>query len=292
MNPATTLAFAGSRLDRADNVRSDPETLAALMRDGARLLQLDGLLPTLGDDDALQWAPLESASDGQELVFLGVSDGRGMFAAVPQEGDTAPAYAIRNVWEVLGRLSPDDLATYGGARSLVDWHARHRFCARCGGATKIAKGGWQRNCTRCQAQHFPRVDPVAIMLVEHDDKLLLARQAHWPPRRYSALAGFIEPGESIEEAVAREVLEESGIRVRDVRYVANQPWPFPSQLMIGCHAFADNTDLVIDTTELEEAHWFTREEIDAAMAGDENGRLLMPPSVAIAYQLLKWWLEQ
>lgn len=292
MNIATAVAFAGSRLDRADHVRADPERLAALKASGAQLLRLDGLLPILGADGALQWVPIEHAQDAAELVFLGLFEGRGMFAAVPDEGDNAPAYAIRNVWDVLGRLNPDDLATYGGARSLVDWHARHRFCARCGAMTQIAKGGWQRSCTRCDAQHFPRVDPVAIMLVEHDGKLLLARSAHWPERRYSALAGFVEPGESIEEAVEREVFEEAGVRVRDVRYVSNQPWPFPSQLMIGCHAFADGAELRIDTTELEVADWFTREEIAAAMAGDQNGRLLPPTSVAIAYQLLQWWLEQ
>ena len=292
MNVATTIAFGGSRLDRADHVRADPARLAALKNSSARLLRLEGLMPVLDEDGALQWGSLDEAGEDAELVFLGLIDGRGMFAAVPDVGDTAPAYAIRNVWQVLGQLSPADLATYGGARSLVDWHARHRFCARCGNPTAITKGGWQRNCTRCDAQHFPRVDPVAIMLVEHEGKLLLARQSHWPPRRYSALAGFIEPGETIEEAVAREVFEESGVQVRDVRFVANQPWPFPSQLMIGCHAYAENTDLVIDTTELEEAHWFTRDEISAAMAGDESGRLLMPPSVAIAYQLMKWWLEQ
>jgi NAD+ diphosphatase len=292
VNLLTAIAFAGSRLDRADHVRADPERLAALRAKGARLLRLDGLMPVLDEDGALQWDTLPETGDGAELVFLGLIDGRGMFAAVPEKGDTAPAYAIRDVWSVLNRMSADDLATYGGARSLVDWHARHRFCARCGGTTRLAKGGWQRDCMQCEAPHFPRVDPVAIMLVEHQDKLLLARQTHWPERRYSALAGFVEPGETIEEAVAREVFEEAGVRVRDVRYISNQPWPFPSQLMIGCHAFVDDAELEIDTTELEEVYWFTREEVAAAMAGDENGRLLTPPSVAIAYQLLQWWLKQ
>jgi NAD+ diphosphatase len=292
VNLVTAIAFAGSRLDRADHVRADPERLAALRAKGARLLRLDGLMPVLDEDGALQWDPLPETGDDTELVFLGLIDGRAMFAAVPETGDTAPAYANRDVWPVLNRMSADDLATYGGARSLVDWHARHRFCARCGGATRLAKGGWQRDCTQCEAPHFPRVDPVAIMLVEHEGRLLLGRQAHWPPRRYSALAGFVEPGETIEEAVAREVFEEAGVRVRDVRYISNQPWPFPSQLMIGCHAFADDAELEIDTTELEEVYWFTREEVAAAMAGDENGRLLTPPSVAIAYQLLQWWLKQ
>ena len=291
MNIATAIAFAGSRLDRADHIRSDPERLAALRANGARLLRLDGLVPTLDEDGALQWGGLDEAA-GAELVFLGLIDGRGMFAAVPEAGDMAPAYASPNVWPLLGRMSAEDLATYGGARSLVDWHARHRFCARCGATTRLTKGGWQRDCTRCDAQHFPRVDPVAIMLVEHDRRLLLGRSTRFPPRRYSALAGFVEPGESIEEAVAREVFEEAGVKVRDVRYVSSQPWPFPSQLMIGCHAFADSAELVIDTTELEEVYWFTREEIAAAIAGDESGRLLTPPSVAIAHQLLRWWLEQ
>jgi NAD+ diphosphatase len=291
VNVAAAIAFAGSRLDRADHVRSDPERLEALKTSAARLLRLDGLMPRLDEDDALQWGALDEAGNC-ELVFLGLLDERAVFAPVPASGDSAPAYAIREIWPLLTRLSPEDLATYGGARSLVDWHARHRFCARCGAPTKLAKGGWQRDCTRCDAQHFPRVDPVTIMLVEHEGKLLLGRQPRFPPRRFSALAGFVEPGEAIEDAVAREVFEEAGVRVRDVRYVSSQPWPFPSQLMIGCHAFADSPELVIDTTELEEAHWFTREEIAAAMAGDENGRLLTPPSVAIAHQLLQWWLTQ
>lgn len=291
MNLATAIAFAGSRLDRADHVRANPERLAALKTNGARLLRLDGFVPVLDEDDALQWGALDEAG-GAELVFLGLIDGRGMFAVVPEAGDMTPAHASPDLWPLLGRMSAEDLATYGGARSLIDWHARHRFCARCGGTTRLAKGGWQRDCTRCDAQHFPRVDPVAIMLVEHEGCLLLGRAARFPPRRYSALAGFVEPGESIEEAVGREVFEEAGVRVRDVRYVSSQPWPFPSQLMIGCHAFADSPELEIDTTELEEVHWFTREEISAAMAGDESGRLLPPPSVAIAHQLLQWWLEQ
>jgi NAD+ diphosphatase len=291
VNLAAAIAFAGSRLDRADHIRADPARLAALKANGARLLRLDGLTPALDGDGALQWDALDEAAEA-ELVFLGLLDGRGMFAAVPETGDTMPAQASPDVWPLLNRMSADDLATYGGARSLVDWHTRHRFCARCGGATRLAKGGWQRDCTRCEAQHFPRVDPVAIMLVEHRGKLLLGRQERWPPRRYSALAGFVEPGESIEEAVAREVFEEAGVRVRDVRYVSSQPWPFPSQLMIGCHAFADSAELDIDTTELEEADWFSREEIAAAMAGGEDGRLAPPPSVAIAHQLLRWWLEQ
>ena len=198
------------------------------------------------------------------------------------------------LWTALARLDPADMAMYGGAKMLVDWHARHRFCARCGGETALAKGGWQRNCQNqtCAAEHFPRVDPVTIMLVEHEGQLLLGRQYRFPPRNYSALAGFVEPGETIEEAVAREVFEEAGLVVRDVRYIASQPWPFPSSLMIGCHAMADSAALTIDTVELEDARWFTRAEVAQAMQGDPVAPLAVPPGRAIAHQLLRWWLEQ
>jgi NAD+ diphosphatase len=298
MSGSGAIAFAGSQMDRADHIRSDPERLEGLKGPQANLLLLDGLAPVLGADGQLAWGGLKDAPEGAELVFLGIRGGLGCFAAVPAEGSTDPAYspqeAMRKTWAMIGLMSEEDLAIYGGARSLVDWHARHRFCAKCGNPTMLAKGGWQRNCINdaCKGEHFPRVDPVTIMLVEHDGKLLLGRQPRFPPRRFSALAGFIEPGEGVEEAVAREVFEEAGIRVRDISYIASQPWPFPSQLMIGCHAYAESAELKIDTTELEEAHWFTREEIAAAMAGDEDGRLLTPPSVAIAHSLLEWWLDR
>lgn len=289
-----SIAFSGARLERDDHLRNDPDALAGLMNWRARLLRLDGLDPVIAEDGSLEWGTLADADPEAELVFLGLADGRACFAQVSPEliGSTAPGSP--RVWAAMATLSPVELATYGGARSLVDWHARHRFCARCGTPTVLAKGGWQRNCRNdaCKAEHYPRVDPVTIMLVEHEGQLLLGRQPRFPPRRFSALAGFVEPGETIEEAVAREVLEEAGVRVRDVSYIASQPWPFPSSLMIGCHAFAETSELTVDTTELEEAHWFTREEVAAAMAGDESGRLLTPPSVAIAHHLLKWWLER
>jgi NAD+ diphosphatase len=198
----------------------------------------------------------------------------------------------------MGLLSPADLAVYGAAKALVDWHARHRFCARCGHGTELRKGGWQRSCTNpaCKADHFPRVDPVTIMTVEHEGRLLLGRQPRFPPRRYSALAGFVEPGETVEEAVAREISEEAGLVVRDVRYVASQPWPFPSSLMIACHAVTDSADLTIDRTELDDARWFTRDEVIAAMVQQVNGcddaAFIAPPPFAIAHHLLVWWLKQ
>lgn len=286
------IAFAGSQLDRADHIRTDPAALEGLMNWRARLLKLDGLDPVISPESTLEWGTLADAEPESELVFLGLADGRGCFAEVQTKLQGSVAPANPRVWAAMAALSPDELATYGGARSLVDWHARHRFCARCGAPTKLAKGGWQRSCEGCGAEHFPRVDPVTIMLVEHDGRLLLGRQPRFPPRRFSALAGFVEPGESIEEAVAREVLEEAGVRLGPVSYIASQPWPFPSSLMIGCYAQALDDALTIDTTELDEADWFTREEVAAAMAGDEGGRFIAPPPHAIAHHLMQWWLDR
>lgn len=284
------LSFTGSRLDRADHVRADPERLAGYMNWKARVLALDGLIPALDDSNRLVWGTLADVPEDAELCFLGLDEGKACFAAVPPRGDATPRMANPQLWSLMATLPPDDLALYGGARSLTDWHARHRFCAQCGGDTKLAKGGWQRNCTACEASHFPRTDPVTIMLVEHGGRLMLGRGLGWPEGRFSALAGFVEPGESIEEAVAREVLEEAGVRVRDVTYVASQPWPFPSQLMIGCHSHTDSDELTIDETEMAEVEFFTRAQVQAAMAGD--GPFVAPPPHAIAHHLMQWWIEQ
>ena len=284
------LAFTGSRLDRADHVRADPERLAGYMNWKARVLALDGLMPAIGDDGGLVWGTLADAPEDAELCFLGLDEGKACFAAVPPKGDASPRMANPRLWSLMATLRPDDLAIYGGARSLTDWHARHRFCAACGGATKLAKGGWQRDCTACGASHFPRTDPVTIMLVEYQGKLMLGRGLGWPEGSFSALAGFVEPGESIEEAVNREVLEEAGITVRDVSYIASQPWPFPSQLMIGCHSHANSDELTIDETEMAEINFYTREEVEAALAG--NGPFRCPPRHAIAHHLMQWWVKR
>lgn len=288
------IAFAGSRLDRADHVRADPQALIALQDWRARLLLLHGLDPRVDAEGALAWGSLADADPAAELVFLGLDPvGKGCFAPVPLVGSLAPGNP--RMWLALAALGADDLATYGTARSLVNWHARHRFCAVCGAPTALAKGGWQRNCTACSAEHFPRVDPVTIMLVQHEDNLLLGRQPRFPEGNYSALAGFVEPGESIEEAVAREVLEEAGVRVRDVTYIASQPWPFPSNLMIGCLAHADDPALTVDKTELEDARWFTRAEVAEAMdlagRGERGGAFNVPGRQAIAHHLMRWWLD-
>ena len=289
----SAIAFAGAGLDRADHIRSDPAALEALMDWRARLLRLDGLDPVIDPEGQLAWGTLGDAAPGSELVFLGLGEGKACFAEVPPTLTGSVAPANPRLWAAMAALDAAELATYGGARALVDWHARHRFCARCGAGTVLAKGGWQRNCTSrdCTAEHYPRVDPVTIMLVEHQGQVLLGRQPRFPPKRFSALAGFVEPGETIEEAVAREIHEEAGVRVRDVTYVASQPWPFPSSLMIACHSHCDDPALTIDMTELDEADWFTRDEVVHAMSGDEAARFIAPPPFAVAHHLLKWWLE-
>lgn len=289
---AAPLAFTGHDLDRDDHTRADPGRLAAMRaRADARLLALDGVMPRF-DDGELLTTDLSGVTADTELIYLGLRDGTPLFVAVPGEGDMRQAVTMRETMMALMQLPPAELALFGGARSIADWHARHRFCAQCGGPTTIAKGGWQRSCEACEAQHFPRVDPVAIMLVEHDGCLLVGRGRGWPERSYSALAGFIEPGESIEEAVNREVLEEVGVGVRDVTYIASQPWPFPSQLMIGCHGYADRRELTIDETEIEDARWFTREDVADAIANPRDAEsFLPPPRTAIAHHLLQHWLE-
>jgi NAD+ diphosphatase len=292
------IAFAGSRIDRADHVRASPEALRRQMNGTARLMKLDGLDPVMDEDGKLEWATLADAHPDSELVFLGLDGERRCFAEVQPGIVGSGAPAGPRSWAAMQYLGAEDLAMYGGARSIVGWHARHRFCAQCGAPTELAKGGWQRDCTRenCRAEHFPRVDPVTIMIVEHDDSLLLGRQPRFPEGNYSALAGFVEPGETLEEAVARETLEEAGVAVRDVSYVFSQPWPYPSSLMIGCHAYADDPAITIDKTELDDARWFSREDVEDALEAidrGEQGRAFgCPPRFAIAHMLMRWWVEK
>lgn len=285
------LGFIGARIDRSDHRRTDAAWLDdARTRPTSRCLSLNGLDP-IPCADGLTWTAAAFVPDDTALIFIGVDDD-GNACFVPE---AAPAARIdgrsRTAMRVLPMLPSDQAALYGGARSLVDWHARHRFCAACGGATVLAKGGWQRTCTACSAEHFPRVDPVTIMLALHGDRALVGRQHGYPPRMYSALAGFVEPGESLEEAVARELFEEAGVRANDVRYVTSQPWPFPSSLMIGCMADVADAALTLDTTEIEDAIWITRDEAAAALAHAPDAPFHAPPSLAIAHHLLRYWIE-
>ncbi len=279
------IGFTGATLERVDHERDDPTAFArALAHPGARLLVLNGLAPPV-EGDRLALVPMDPARG--DALLLGNLDGAPLFAI----GDgiaTAPAMRSPTLMTTLAAMPVGEAALYGIARSLIDWHVRHGFCANCGRATAVSRAGWARACGTCAAQHFPRTDPVVIMAVEHGDRVLLGRQPSWPPGRYSTLAGFVEVGESIEEAVTREVLEEAGVRVGAVRYVASQPWPFPSQLMIGCIAVAEDDRLRVDTAELEDAFWATRAEVRAALSG-ETGRFIAPPAYAIAHSLLAAW---
>jgi NAD+ diphosphatase len=284
--------FTGSTLDRADLIRTDPDRLAEMTASlSARLLALDGIDPVLDDHGMLVWKSLADADPDGELVFLGLDDGKPRFAEVRPDLPEAASRSMA-IFRMLDILPTDQAGTYAAARSLIDWHLRHGFCARCGTPTAMFRGGWGRSCGVCQAEHFPRVDPVVIMLAEHDGRVLVGRQPRYPARRYSALAGFLEPGESIEEAVARELHEEAGLRTTSVRYIVSQPWPFPSSLMMACVAQAADDALTIDYTELEDAFWVTRDEVAASMAGDPDARFLPPPPYAIAHTLFRWWLDQ
>jgi NAD+ diphosphatase len=184
-------------------------------------------------------------------------------------------------------LSVDATAILGQAKALIDWHKRHGFCPNCGTKTLFADGGYRRHCPACGADHFPRTDPVVIMLATHGDVCLVGRSPRFAKGMFSALAGFIEPGETIEEAVAREVFEEAGVRVRNVTYFAAQPWPFPSSLMIGCFAEAETRDIRIDTNELAEAFWLEKSKLQALFSSQPVDGLTIPPPIAIAHHLLK-----
>ncbi|WP_243453860.1 NAD(+) diphosphatase [Sandaracinobacteroides saxicola] len=290
------MGFTGSPLDRADHIRRDAEAVAvARMHPAARWLVLDELRPVIDVSRAgfdLFWARRSEIPDGPG-VFLGLdADGAPRFAV------SGPAKEIIEDFDaelvdaraVAMRLADGRAAIVAQARSLLDWHARHRFCANCGAETKPAKAGYSRECGGCGAEHFPRTDPVAIMLALREDLALVGRQPRFPKGFFSALAGFVEPGESLEEAVMRELHEEAGIRTSNVRYVGSQPWPFPSSLMIGAFADADGFELAIDGEEIEEARWVSRAEVAAALAG--TGSWMAPPPMAIAHHLLAAWVAE
>jgi NAD+ diphosphatase len=279
--------FTGAGIDRADHLRLDEARLAALAaHEAARLLQLAALDPVVDEQGRLAWTALAGLEAEAELIFLGLAGDAPLFAPlVPVE----PGQRAWAVFSIVSRMAPEDAAIWGAARSLLEWHSRHGFCGRCGAPTRSFRGGWGRRCTGCALEHFPRVDPVVIMLAEHEGRVLLGRQPQYPPGRYSALAGFVEPGESIEEAVAREIWEEARLEVANVGYVASQPWPFPGQLMIACIAEAASSDVTLDRNELEDAIWADRAEVAAALAGEADAPFLAPPPFAIAHTLLFHW---
>lgn len=281
--------FTGSPLARVDHLRDDAQAVAAMRADpAARLLAMDGLDPVVRADGRLCWVPLPAAAG--PLALLGLIDGSPRFAALSDATGAASPSRSPALFRMLGELPAGDAATYAAARSLVDWHARHGFCPRCGGPTEAFRAGWARRCTADGSEHFPRTDPVVIMLAEHDGRVLVGRQRQFPAGRYSALAGFVEVGESVEEAVARELHEEAGVRATSVRYLASQPWPFPSSLMLACVAPVESDAITLDDKELEDAMWVTRDEVAASLAETPGARFLAPPPYAIANTLFRRWL--
>jgi len=297
--------FAGNPLDRGSERRRDAGWIASLLEEPTtRLIPLRDLRPSIrnGGQMALDWQPVgpwrEVIAASATLAFLGIADGQAYFALDATGADQPPDPAIENidVRTLAPLISGPEAAILAEARSVVDWHARHRFCAQCGTPSEIAAGGWTRHCPSCKAHHFPRVDPVVIMLTVRGEYALLGRGRRRPGARFSCLAGFMEPGETLEDAVRREVREESGIHCGRVRYLASQPWPFPSTLMMGFLTEALTEDITVDPEELVEARWFSRDEVRdmvaRAAAGDPDPATTVPSlpgPVAIAHQICRRW---
>ncbi len=311
--------FSGAPLDRVSDRRENVAFLNACRADRkakAVLIARDMPILSKGDRVALHPMSLAEALGGSVTeVLLGLElSGAPVFAmllpdsSVEQRADHSDGFLDRRELIVPGRddLEPIDLrsvaaqglvtsatvAILGQAKAIVHWHAKHGFCPNCGAPSRVTAGGWRRECDACKTQHFPRTDPVVIMLAVDGEDCLLGRQARFPKGMYSALAGFIEPGETVEEAVRREIHEESGIACGAVRYIASQPWPFPSSLMIGCLVEATSREIKIDGQELEDARWFGREEVRAMFEKRHPTGIAAPNRMAIAHHLLKFWLEE
>jgi NAD+ diphosphatase len=305
LGPKPRLGYAASSIERATERRADAAALAALENEPhARAYLVAGeqviLKNTAAVADPLFTFP-EARALGRatEIVFLGLCRSAPRFA-IALESQVADTLKARDEFVVIdlrsiavrGLVEADHLAALAEGKALLNWHGRHRFCSTCGAATEIVEGGWRRDCPSCKAQHFPRTDPVVIMLAVEGERCVLGRSYRFQAGMWSCLAGFVEPGEAIEDAVRRETREEAGIICGRVRYFASQPWPFPTSLMIGCHAEALSRDIVIDRTELDDARWFEREEVASMLLRCHPDGLTTPPSMAIAYHIIRAWVEE
>jgi NAD+ diphosphatase len=286
-------------LDRDHDKRNDDAWLSARLVDPST-----EFIPLWQQQNLLTVEPVAAARPGpdavadiipraESVIYLGSHEGRACFALGLSKDENAPFTGLgkwSNIRMVSELLTPDDWAVLGYARAMVYWHERHRFCGVCGSATVSVLGGYVRRCTNtaCAIEHYPRTDPCIIVLVYSGERCLLGRQGSWPAGRYSTLAGFIEPGENTERAVAREVYEEAGVRVREVRYFGSQPWPFPASLMVGFHAEASSEDIHLHDGELADARWFTRQELREALDSSKVG---LPMRAAISYSLIAAWFN-
>ncbi|GJD30135.1 NADH pyrophosphatase [Methylobacterium adhaesivum] len=280
-------------------VRHSAESLApvpSLTEPGARLVAMAGDRVVLGDGSALL-DPARIAPEGI-LLFLGRLDGVPVFAtALPPERaeafEAVPGFATNDLRSLAaeGGVAPHELGLLATAKSLLSWHARNGFCAQCGTPTVPAAGGYRRDCAACDTHHFPRTDPVVIMLIQRGERCLLGRSPRFKEAMYSCLAGFLEPGETIEAAVRRETFEEVGLRIGAVAYHTSQPWPFPASLMIGCIAEALDEAITLDAQELTDARWLTRDDVAAMIAGGHPEGLTVPPSMAIAHALMRAFVD-
>jgi NAD+ diphosphatase len=305
LGPRPRLAFAGSRIERAADRRADAVALAALARDSAsRSYLISGDVVALkkktgGHDPVFEAAEALGLGDPTEVIFLGLLDGAARFAlalaptaiASLQVRPDIELIDLRSM-AVRGLIDNDHLAAVAEGKALLNWHARHRFCPNCGAATRAVEGGWRRDCASCRSLHFPRTDPVVIMLATAGERCVLGRSHRFQSGMWSCLAGFVEPGETVEEAVRRETHEEAGIVCGRVAYFASQPWPFPMSLMIGCLAQARSHAIVVDRTELDDARWFEREEVALMLAGQHPQGFSAPQPHAIAHHILRAWVEK
>jgi NAD+ diphosphatase len=304
LGPPPRLGYTPSPIDRAAGWRGDAAALGKLLADArAGAYAIGGELVVLkvrgeGGEPLLTPAEARALGASGDAVFLGLADGAprfgfGLDAQAIEPLKTRGDLKIIDLRSIAaqGMVDAQHLPALAEAKALIGWHARHRFCPNCGAPTAVAQAGWRRDCPSCGAEHFPRTDPVVIMLAIAEERCILGRSRRFAPTMWSCLAGFCEPGESIEEAVRREVLEESGIACGRVKYFASQPWPFPSSIMIGCVAQALSETLVIDREELEDARWFMREELALMLKRQHPQGLTTPPPVAIAHHIIRSFVE-
>jgi len=290
---ASSFAFVDGALDRAEHIRNDEARLAALWPD-ARLLLLDAEGHALADAEGAPQARAGAVRGARDpgAVLLGLDEGGRAWFAVAADAQDAEGATRVDLRTAAATWPVREATAFAQARAVLHWRARHRFCGACGRALAYERAGWLGRCTQCGIEHYPRTDPAVIVAVSDGTRLLLGRQANWPARRYSTLAGFVEPGETLEQTVMREVFEESGVRVRGCRYLASQPWPFPSSLMLGFVADAEPDEPRANDDELEDARWFSRGEVGAALRGEtrESG-LLLSPRLSISRWLVESWYE-